>query len=49
MLNHLLTSPSTEYAYHDSKAEYDKRLPGIVVMPINYKNALPLLENMAGE
>jgi len=41
--------PSTKYAYHASPEEYEARLPGIVVMPINFKNALPLLKSLAGE
>ena len=38
----------TEYAYHDSKDDYEARLPGIIVMPINFNNALPLLGNLTG-
>lgn len=45
-LNKLLT---TEYAYHEPKTVYEERLPGIVVMPINYKNALPILSSLKGE
>ncbi|KAL5251844.1 hypothetical protein ACHWQZ_G014860 [Mnemiopsis leidyi] len=41
--------PSTKYAYHDSAEEYEARLPGIIVMPINFENALPLLGNLTGE
>ncbi|XP_063677855.1 glutamate carboxypeptidase 2-like [Bolinopsis microptera] len=41
--------PSTKYAYHDSPEEYQSRLPGIVVMPINFKNALPLLASLDGD
>ena len=38
----------TEYAYHEEPEVYEQILPGIVVMPTNFQNALPLLGELAG-
>jgi len=41
--------PSTEYASHDSGDDLKSRLPGIVVMPISFENALLVLKKMRGD
>eukprot|EP00116_Pleurobrachia_bachei_P008955 sb/3469217/ len=39
---------STDYAYPDEPEVYEKKLPGIVVMPTSFQNALPLLAALDG-